>query len=535
VAKQILFDTDARQRVLEGVRKTVGVVKATLGPGGRNVILQKSFGSPVVTKDGVTVAKEIDLEEPFENLGAKMVREVANKTNDIAGDGTTTASLLVEAIYQEGLKAMATGAAPINIQRGIEKSVGTVVKALADMAVPVEGRDQIVQVASISANHDTKVGELLADAVEKSGKDGVITVEEAKSVETTLDSVDGLQFDKGFISPYFITDADQLRCVLEDVSILFYEKKLSSLRDLVPVLERVAQGGKPFVIVAEDVDGEALAALVINRLRGVLKAAAVKAPGFGERRKSILEDMAVLTGGQFISEDTGVKLENIEMSHLGHAAKIIIEKDKTTIVGGSGDRAAIDQRIAQIRTQIEKASSDYDREKLEERLAKLTGGVAVIKVGANTETAMKERKFRVEDALNATRAAIEEGIVPGGGVALLRARESIQALSLSGDDAIGGRILFEALALPIKIIAQNSGENGSLVASEILEHDATSYGYDALNKKYGDMIEMGIIDPVKVVRVALQNAASRAGLMLTTDTMITELKDKDSVAVGATA
>jgi len=535
VAKQLLFDTEARQRVLHGVRKISNVVKATLGPGGRNVILQKSFGSPVVTKDGVTVAKEIELEEPFENMGAKMVREVANKTNDLAGDGTTTASLLVEAIYAEGLKALATGAAPVLLQRGIEKATAAVVGRLEEMATPVEGRRQIEQVGTISANHDVEIGTLLADAVEKAGKEGVITVEESKGIETTMETVDGLQFDKGFISPYFITDADTLRCTLEDVSILFYEKKLSSLRDLVPVLERVAQSGQPILCIAEDVDGEALAALVINRLRGVLKACAVKAPGFGDRRKAMMEDMAILTGGTFISEDTGIKLENVTPEHLGHAGKVIVEKDKTTIVDGSGGKDAIAKRIASIRAQIEKATSDYDREKLEERLARLRGGVAVIKVGAKTETEMKERKFRVEDALNATRAAVEEGIVPGGGVALLRARGAIDQLALEGDELIGARILKAALALPVKTIASNAGENGSLAAAEVLESSDPNHGYDALNKVYGNMIEMGIIDPLKVVRVALQNAASRAGLMLTTDTVITELKDKEKTAVGATA
>jgi chaperonin GroEL len=535
VAKQLLFDTDARQRVLQGVRKISGVVKTTLGPGGRNVILQKSFGAPVVTKDGVTVAKEIELEEPFENMGAKMVREVANKTNDLAGDGTTTASLLVEAIYSEGLKALASGAPPVLLQRGIEKATAAVAKALEETAIPVEGRSHIVQVATISANHDAEIGELLADAVEKAGKDGVITVEEGKGIETTLETVEGLQFDKGFISPYFITDAEQLKCVLEDVSILFFEKKLSSLRDLVPVLERIAQAGTPVLVVAEDVDGEALAALVINRLRGVLKACAVKAPGFGDRRKAMMEDMAVLTGGQFISEDTGIKLESVAQDHLGHAEKVIIEKDKTTIVGGSGDKKEIANRIAQIRALIEKSTSDYDREKLEERLAKLTGGVAVIQVGAKTETEMKERKFRVEDALNATRAAIEEGVVPGGGVALLRARAAIEDLDLSADERIGARILREALSLPLKTIASNSGENGSLAAAEVLESEDPAFGFDALNKKYGNMIEMGILDPLKVVRVSLQNAAGRAGLMLTTDTIITELKEKEKAAVGATA
>jgi len=535
VAKQLLFDNEARQRVLEGVRKIAKVVKATLGPGGRNVILQKSFGAPVVTKDGVSVAKEVELEEPFENMGAKMVKEVASKTNDNAGDGTTTASLLVEAIFSEGIRALATGAAPVLVKRGIDKATASVAARLKEMATPIEGRDPIVQVATISANQDREIGELLADAVEKAGTDGVITVEEAKGIETTLESVDGLQFDKGFISPYFITNPEQLKCELNDVHILFYEKKLSSLRDLVPVLERIAQTGKPVLIVAEDVEGEALAALVINRLRGVLAGAAVKAPGFGERRKAMLEDLAVLTGGTFISDDQGLKLENIELTHLGHAAKVVIDKDSTTIVDGGGEKEAIEQRIAQIRAQVEKATSDYDREKLEERLAKLSGGVAVIHVGAKTEAEMKERKFRVEDALNATRAAIEEGIVPGGGVALIRAREAIGVDSYEGDEKVGARILYNALERPLKTIADNAGENGSLVASEILEQDDIAFGYDALAKKYGNMLEMGVVDPAKVVRIALQNAAGRASLMLTTDTVITDLKDKDSTAVGAVA
>jgi len=535
VAKQILFDTEARQRVLEGVKKIADVVKATLGPGGRNVLLQKSFGAPVVTKDGVTVAKDIDLEEPFENMGAKMVREVAAKTNDKAGDGTTTASVLVEAIYAEGIRALATGAAPVNVKRGIEKATASVVERLKEMAVKIEGREPIVQVATISANQDRETGELIADAIEKSGSDGVITVEEGRGVETTLETVDGLQFDKGFISPYFITNPDQLKCELENVSILLYEKKLSSLRDLVPVLERIAQSGSPVLIVAEDVDGEALAALVVNRLRGTLAACAVKAPGFGERRKAMLEDLAILTGGTFVSEDQGLKLENIELSHLGTASKIVVDKESTTIVGGGGDKDAIETRIGQIRAQIDKATSDYDREKLEERLAKLAGGVAVIEVGAKTETEMKERKFRVEDALNATRAAVEEGIVPGGGVALARAREAVDLDAYEGDEKVGARILVNALIRPLKTIAENAGENGSLVASEILEQESVQFGYDALAKKYGDMFEMGVVDPVKVVRIALQHAAGRAGLMLTTDTVITDLKDKNSTAVGAIA
>ena len=534
MAKQLLFGNEARQTILKGVTKIAAAIRATLGPGGRNVILQKSFGSPVVTRDGITVAKEIELEEPFENMGAKMVREVASKTNDDAGDGTTTAGLLVEAIYREGLKAIASGAAPVLVQRGIEKATQAVVKRLKEMAAPVEGNEQIVQIATISANQDTSIGELLAEAVEKAGKDGVITVEEAKGVETTLETVDGLQIDKGFISPYFVTNPEQLTCTLEDAQVLFYEKKLSSLRDLVPVLERVAGSGSPILIIAEDVEGEALAALVINRLRGVLKVCAVKAPGFGDRRKAMMEDMAVLTGGRFISEDLGAKLENVTLEDLGTVEKVIVDKDKTTLVGGGGDKAAIDQRITQVRAQIEKATSDYDREKLEERLAKLVGGIGIIKVGAKTETEMKERKFRVEDALNATRAAVEEGIVPGGGVALLRAREVIDGLGLEGDEKIGGHILNRALALPLKAIAENAGENGSLVCAEILESKDPKFGYDALKKEYGDLTALGVIDPVKVVRVSLQNAASRAGLMLTTETVITELKDKEKVAVGAT-
>ncbi|MGH7162478.1 MAG: chaperonin GroEL [Planctomycetota bacterium] len=535
MAKQLLFEAEARQRILQGVRKAAGTVKATLGPAGRNVILQKSFGSPVVTGDGVTVAKEIELEEPFENLGAKMVKEVASKTNDVAGDGTTTASVLLEAIYAEGLKALAAGAAPVLLQRGIDKATAAVVERLGKMSVKLSGRKQVVQVATISANQDRSVGELLADAVEKAGKDGVITVEEGKGVETTLETVDGLQFDKGFISPYFITDPQQLKCVLEECRILLYEKKLSSLRDLVPVLEQAAQSGRPILLIAEDVEGEALAALVINRLRGVLRCAAVKAPGFGDRRKAMMEDIAILTGGEFLSEDRGMNLENLAFEQLGKAERVVIDKDKTTIVGGGGSKKKIAERVTQIRAQIEKATSDYDREKLEERLAKLAGGIGVIKVGAKTETEMKERKFRVDDSLNATRAAVEEGIVPGGGVALLRAREAVDSLKLSGDEAIGARILREALALPVKTIVSNAGQNGSLVAAEILEKDDPRFGYDALNKSYGDMIQMGVIDPVKVVRVALQNAAGRAGLMLTMETVITELKDKEKVAAGATA
>jgi len=534
VAKQLLFENEARQRVLKGVRQIAGVVKATLGPGGRNVILQKSFGSPVVTKDGVTVAKDIELEEPFENMGAKMVKEVANRTNDAAGDGTTISTVLVEAIYAEGLKALGTGVAPVLLQRGIDKATAAVVKKLEASATKVSG-DQIAQVATISANHDVTIGKMLAQAVEKAGPDGVITVEEGKGIETTLETVDGLMFDKGYVSPYFVTEAERMRCILEDVSILFYEKKLSSLRDLVPVLEPVAQSGKPILVIAEDIEGEALAGLVLNRLRGVLQACAVKAPGFGDRRKAMMEDMAILTGGQFISEDQGIKLESVTGAHLGRASKVIIEKDKTTIVGGAGKKDAIEQRMAQIKAQVEKASSDYDKEKLEERLAKLAGGVAVIQVGAKTETEMKERKFRVEDALNATRAAVQEGIVPGGGVALVNAREAIKELDLQGDERIGARILYDALDLPLKTIAENSGENGSLVAAEIGEKKEPNFGYDALTKRYGDLIAMGVIDPVKVVRIALQNAAGRAGLMLTTETVITELKDKKEAAVGATA
>jgi len=535
VAKQLLFENDARQRILQGVRKAAHAVKATLGPGGRNVLLQKSFGSPVMTGDGVTVAKEIELEEPFENLGAKIVKEVAGKTNDVAGDGTTTSTVLLEAIYAEGLKALAAGAAPVLLQRGIEQAARAVVEKLGKMATKVQGRKQLVQVATISANQDRAIGELLADAIEKAGKDGVITVEEGKGVETELETVDGMQFDKGFISPYFITDTASLECVLENCRILFYEKKLSSLRELVPMLEQIAGSGSPLLVVAEDVDGEALAALVINRLRGVLKCCAVKAPGFGDRRKAMLEDMAVLTGGKFLSEEMGAKLESVGLQDLGTAQKVIVDKDKTTLIGGGGKKNKIAERVAQIRAQIEKATSDYDREKLEERLAKLVGGVGLIKVGGRTEMEMKEKKFRVEDALNATRAAVEEGIVPGGGTALLRARSAIDALKLEGDEGLGARILRESLALPLRTIAENAGENGSLVVAEVLENADAKYGFDALNKKYGDLVQMGVIDPVKVARVALQNAASRAGLMLTTETVITDIKEKEKAVAGATA
>ena len=534
MAKQLLFDTEARTRVLEGVRKIAGAVKTTLGPGGRNVILQKSFGNPVVTRDGVTVAKDIELEEPFENMGAKMVREVANKTNDTAGDGTSTATVLLEAIYSHGLRVVAAGAAPVLLQRGIEKAAAAVVAELQKVAVSIEGREQIEQVATVSANHDQAIGELLAQAVDKAGEDGVITVEEGKTVETTLEAVDGLQFDKGYVSPYFVTEAENLTCTLEDAVIIFFEKKLSSLRELVPVLEQVVQTGKPVLVVAEDIEGESLAALVINRLRGTLSACAVKAPGFGERRKAMMEDMAIVTGGQFLSEDLGTKLESVTIEHLGHARKVIVTKDKTTIVGGGGIKKDIAQRITQIRAQIEKSTSDYDREKLEERLAKISGGVAVIQVGGRTEPEMKERKLRVDDALHATRAAVEEGVVPGGGVALIRARAAIDSLKLEGDEAAGGRILFDALALPLKTIAQNAGENGSVVAATVEESSDPNFGYDARARQYGDMVALGILDPVKVVRLALQNAASRAGLMLTTDTMITDLKEKET-AVGATA
>jgi chaperonin GroEL len=533
MAKQYLYDIEARQRIAAGVKKLADAVKVTLGPAGRNVISQKSFGAPIVTRDGVTVAKEIELADPFENMGAKLVTEAAQKTNDVAGDGTTSATVLAEAILREGLKAVAAGAAPIPLKRGIDAAVEVVTAQIAKQARKVSTREQKAAVATISANHDTRIGNLLADAVEKVGKDGVITVEEGKSTETLLEFVDGMQFDKGFLSPYFITDAKELKSVLEDAYILLYEKKLGNLRELIPLLEQVAHSGRPLLVVAEDVEGECLAALVVNRLRGALKVCAVKAPGFGDRRKAIMEDIAVLTGGTFLSEDLGTKLENVKLTELGQAKKILVSKDFTTISEGAGKKKDITARIDQIRAQIEKTTSDYDKEKLQERLAKLQGGVAVVKVGAATETELKEKKYRVEDALNATRAAVEEGIVPGGGVALLRCTDALDALKVSGsDEQMGVSIVRRALEAPLRQIAGNAGEDGSVIVDEVRTAGGAK-GWDAKERKIVNMFDAGIVDPAKVVRSSLQNAASIAGLMLTTETLITDLKDKKKAAANA--
>jgi len=533
MAKQYLYDTEARQRIAAGVKKLADAVKVTLGPAGRNVISQKSYGSPLVTRDGVTVAKEVELSDPFENMGAKLVTEAAQKTNDVAGDGTTSATVLAEAILREGLKAVAAGAAPIPLKRGIDAAVRAVTAHVAKQSRKVSTREQKAAVATISANHDSKIGNLLADAVEKVGKDGVITVEEGKSTETVLEFVDGMQFDKGFLSPYFITDAKELKCVLEDAYILLHEKKLSNLRELIPLLEQIAHSGKPLVIVSEDVEGECLAALVVNRLRGALKVCAVKAPGFGDRRKAMLEDIAILTGGRFISEDLGLKLESVKLTDLGQAKKIIVSKDFTTISEGGGKKKDIQARIDQIRAQVEKTTSDYDKEKLQERLAKLQGGVAVVKVGASTETELKEKKYRVEDALNATRAAVEEGIVPGGGVALLRAIDALDGLKVAdADEQMGVAIVRRALEAPLRQIAANAGEDGSVIVDEVRTAGGAK-GWDAKDHRFVNMFDAGIVDPAKVVRCGLQNAASIAGLLLSTETLITELKDKKKVAQNA--
>jgi chaperonin GroEL len=535
MSKQLLFDDEARKKMKQGVAKLAQAVKVTLGPTGRNVILQKSFGSPTITKDGVTVAKEIELEDPFENMGARMVNEVASKTSDVAGDGTTTATVFAEAIFNEGLKALASGANPMALKRGIEKAVAVAVEEFKKLSRPVKDKAQIAQVGMISANNDKAIGDLLSEAMDKVGKDGVITVEEAQGIETVLDVVEGLQFDKGYISPYFINQPESMLCELDDAYILLHEKKIANLREMLPVLEKVAQTGKALLVIAEDVEGEALATLVINRLRGILKVCAVKAPGFGERRKAMMEDMAVLTGGQLIAEDTGMKLETVTTKHLGQAKKIRIEKDKTTIIEGAGDPKAIKQRCEQIKAQIEQSTSDYDKEKLNERLAKLAGGVAVVKVGAATETEMKEKKARVEDALHATRAAVEEGIVPGGGVACLRAIPAVEKLEKateSDDEKHGVGIIRRVLEYPIRQIAANSGKNGGVVSEEVKSLPIT-HGFDALRGRYVDMFEAGIIDPTKVTRSALQNAASVAALMLTTETLITDLKDKKKAIEGA--
>jgi chaperonin GroEL len=537
MAKQYLYDSEARQRIAAGVTRLTDAVRVTLGPSGRNVISQKSYGGPFVTRDGVTVAKEIELEDPFENMGAKLVTEAAQKTNDVAGDGTTTATILSESILREGLKAVASGAAPIALKRGMDKAVQAVTAHIAAMSKPVSSKAQKADVATISANHDRVLGDLLAEAVDKVGKDGVITVEEGTGTDTVLEFVDGMQFDKGFLSPYFITDTKDLSCVLEDAYVLLHEKKLSNLRDLIPVLESVAHAGRPLLIVAEDVEGECLAALVVNRLRGALKVCAVKAPGFGERRKAMLEDVAVLTGGRFISEDLGVKLESVTLDDLGTVKKIIVNKDTTTLSQGGGKKKDLQQRMEQIRAQIEKSTSDYDKEKLQERLAKLQGGVAVVKVGATTESELKEKKYRVDDALNATRAAVEEGIVPGGGVALVRCIAVLDELRVRGaDEKMGVRIIRHALEAPMRQIAKNAGEEGSVVVDEVLRgagSKSADWGWDAKENQYVNMVQAGIIDPAKVVRSALQNASSIAGMMLTTETLITDLKKKDEAAVGA--
>lgn len=527
-AKQLLYDEDARKLLQKGIKQLADTVRVTMGPTGRNVILEKGFGSPSVTKDGVTVAKEIELKNPFENMGAKMVCEVASKTSDVAGDGTTTATIFAEAIFNEGLKNVVAGANPMAIKRGIDKAVEVVVAELKKLSKPVKGRAEIAQVGTISANNDISIGNLLADAMEKVGKDGVITVEEAKGIETTLTVVEGMQFDKGYLSPYFITDAQNMEVVIEDASILIHEKKISSMKDLLPLLEKIATSGKPLLIISEDVEGEALATLVVNKLRGVLSCAAVKAPGFGDRRKAMLEDIAILTKGRAITEDLGLKLESIGIEDLGRAKRITIDKDNTTIIEGAGKKADIQARIAQIKNQIEQTTSNYDKEKLSERLAKLAGGVAVINVGAATEAEMNEKKARVEDALHATRAAVEEGIVPGGGVAFIRAIASLDEArkKFKGDEKVGVDIIAKVLESPLRQIASNTGVDGSVVVEEVKEL-STNMGYDANTGNYVDMFDAGIVDPAKVSRVALQNAASVAGLLLTTETIITELKEEE--------
>lgn len=527
MAKQLLFDDQARNAILKGVSTLAHAVEATLGPRGRNAVLDRKFAAPIITKDGVTVAKEITLQDPYENMGAQLVREVASKTSDTAGDGTTTATVLAHAIFSEGIKQVVAGSNPMDIKRGIEKAVEVVVEELKKISKPIQDKKEIAQVGTISANNDPAIGELIAEAMEKVGKDGVITVEEAKSMETSLDVVEGMQFDRGYISPYFITDAERMECTLEDPFILLHEKKISSMKDMVPILEQIAKMGKPLVVIAEDVEGEALATLVLNKLRGTLQVCAVKSPGFGDRRKAMMEDIAVLTGGKVISEDLGIKLENIKLEDLGKAKKVTVDKENTTIVEGAGDRARIEGRIKQIKLQIEESKSDYDKEKLQERLAKLAGGVAVVRVGAATETEMKERKARVEDALNATRAAVEEGIVPGGGVAFLRCVGALDALKLENhDQQMGVEIVRRALEEPLRRIAQNAGFEGSVVVEKVKRSKEQNFGFDAEREEYGDLMKAGIIDPAKVARCALQNAASVAGLMLTTSVLVTELPEK---------
>ncbi len=527
MAKQLLYEIEARKAILDGVNKMADVVKVTLGPKGRNVVLEKKFGSPTITKDGVTVAKEIELEDPFEDMGAQMVKEAATKTSDVAGDGTTTATLLVQSLYKEGLKHLAAGRNPMEIKHGIDKAVQVAVDELKKLSKDISSKSQIAQVAAISANNDKEIGEHIANAMDKVGKDGVITVEEAKGIETTLDIVEGMQFDRGYLSPHFITDAERMETVLEDPYILIYDKKISTLKDMLPLLEQVSKMNKPLVIIAEDVEGEALATLVVNKLRGTLQAVAVKAPGFGDRRKAMLQDIAILTGGNVISEEVGLKLENIKLQDLGKAKKVIVDKENTTIVEGAGKEDDIKGRINLIRTEIEKSTSDYDREKLQERLAKLSGGVCVINVGAATETEMKEKKARVEDALHATRAAVEEGIIPGGGIALIRAQKALESIQLDGDQAMGIEIVKKALEEPCRQIAENAGWEGTVVVEEIRKNENLNYGFNAADEKFEDLFDVGVIDPTKVTRTALQNAASIASLMLTTEALVTDIPEKE--------
>ncbi len=526
MAKQLEFDEAARQKLLAGVTKIAKAVKSTLGPAGRNVVIAKSFGSPNITKDGVTVAKEIELEDAYENMGAQLVREVSSKTNDIAGDGTTTATVLAESIYREGLRNVTAGANPISLQRGINKAAAAIVEELKGISKPVDSTREIAQVATVSANWDSEIGDIIAEAMDKVGKDGTITVEEAKGIDTSLDVVEGMQFDKGYLSPYFVTNADAMEAALESPYILIFEKKISNLKDFLPVLEKVAKTGKPFLIIAEDIEGEALAALVVNRLRGTLNVCAVKAPGFGDRRKAMLQDIAVLTGGQCISEDLGLKLENVDLDQLGLAKRVVVSKDTTVIIEGAGKSADISARVSQIRKQIQESTSDYDREKLQERLAKLAGGVAVIKVGAATETEMKEKKDRVDDALHATRAAVEEGIVPGGGVALIRAQKAVDTLTLTGDEATGAAIVRRAVESPLRQLVENAGREAALIVEKVKSLATPTEGYNVVTDTYEDLLTSGVVDPTKVTRSALQNAASIAGLMLTTECLIADLPEK---------
>jgi chaperonin GroEL len=532
MAKQIVTGENSRQSILRGVNLLADAVKITLGPKGRNAVIEKKFGAPVITKDGVTVAKEIELKDPLENMGAQMVREVASKTSDVAGDGTTTATVLAQAIFREGVRTVAAGASPTGLKRGIERAVETSIEEIRKLHRDVKG-DMIAQVGTISANNDKQIGGIIAEAMKKVGKDGVITVEESRTMETTLEVVEGMQFDRGYLSPYFVTDPERMECVVEDVRILIHEKKISSMKDLLPLLEQIAKLGKPLLIIAEDVEGEALATLVVNKLRGTLQCAAVKAPGFGDRRKAMLEDIATLTGGKAVTEDLGIKLENVKVEDLGRAKKVTIDKDNTTIVEGGGKSSEIEGRVKQIRTQIDETTSDYDREKLQERLAKLVGGVAVIKVGAATETELKEKKARVEDAMHATRAAVEEGIVPGGGVALLRCIPALDKLKADGDEATGIGIVKRALEEPLRQIAHNAGYEGAVVIGKVRESKEENFGFNAENDEYGDMVKMGVIDPAKVTRLALQNAASIAGLMLTTEALVADIREDDKKAASA--